>query len=116
MFSMLDAILQRPLTGILDDLNISRSIRDALLGATPERDPLALLLTIVKSYEVGDWQKVASVAQTIGLSADALNVCYLDSLSWVDSVFSADGQKEPAAFPSQPAMVTRDNPGLNCRT
>jgi c-di-GMP-related signal transduction protein len=113
MFSLLDAILQRPLAGILDDLNISRSIRDALLGATPEGDPLSLLLAIVKSYEAGDWQKVASAAQTIGLSADILNACYLDSLSWVDSFSSADGKKEPAAFLSQPPLLTRDNPGLN---
>jgi c-di-GMP-related signal transduction protein len=115
MFSLLDAILQRPLAGILDDLNISRSIRDALLGATPERDPLSLLLAIVKSYEVGDWQKVASAARTIGLSADTLSACYLDALSWVDRVSSLDEQKQPAARPSAPPHITVDNPGLNYR-
>lgn len=102
MFSLLDAIIQRPLAGILDDLNISRNIRDALLGTTPERNPLSLLLTIVKSYESGDWQKVAWVAQTLGLSADVLSACYLDSLSWVDSVFSLDEQKQPAVCPPEP--------------
>jgi c-di-GMP-related signal transduction protein len=115
MFSLLDAILQRPLAGILDDLNISENIRDALLGATPEGDPLSLLLTIVKSYESGDWQRVESVAQTVGLSADILSACYLDSLAWVDSALSLHEQKQPAAFPSHPAPVNVDKPGLKCR-
>jgi c-di-GMP-related signal transduction protein len=107
MFSLLDAILQRPLAGILDDLNISRNFRDALLSATPEDDPLSLLLTIVKSYEAGDWKKVDSMAQSIGLSADVLSASYVDSLSWVDSVFSIDEQKNPAICPSEPALANR---------
>jgi len=110
MFSLLDAILQRPLAGILNDLNISRNIRDALLGTMPESDPLSLLLTIVKAYEAGDWQKVGSVAQTIGLSADALSACYLESLSWVDSVFAFDEQKGPAARQSKPSPASLRQP------
>jgi c-di-GMP-related signal transduction protein len=105
MFSLLDAILQRPLAGILDDLNISRKIRDALLGETSAGDPLSLLMTIVKSYETGDWQTVDSAAQAIGLSAEVLSACYLDCLSWVESVSSMDDRKDPAAYPSKPTLV-----------
>jgi EAL and modified HD-GYP domain-containing signal transduction protein len=81
MFSLLSAILQRPLQGILDDLNISRKLRDALLGAAGEADPLSLVLQIVKAYEVGDWDEVEAAARGIRLPADAMTTCYLDSLS-----------------------------------
>ena len=93
MFSLLDAILGRPLQGVLDDLNISRNIRNALLGTAAEGDPLSLVLRIVKSYEVGNWQEVDTAARVMGLAADALSTCYLESLSWVDTVFSPDEQK-----------------------
>jgi c-di-GMP-related signal transduction protein len=99
MFSLLDAILQRPLSGILDDLNISRSIRDALLGAASQADPLSLILRIVKSYETGDWRGVESAALAIGLSTDALSECYLEAVSWVDAVFSADEHKQVISHP-----------------
>jgi len=90
MFSLLDAILGRPLQGILDDLNISPNIRNVLLGNAGEADLLSLVLRIVKSYEVGDWRSVEEAAHVIGMSPDDLLNCYVDSLSWVDAVFSAD--------------------------
>jgi EAL and modified HD-GYP domain-containing signal transduction protein len=93
MLSLLEAILDRPLPGILDDLGIGRNIRDALLGTTGEADPLSLSLRIVKSYEVGDWRGVTEAARKLGMSAEALSVCYLESLSWVDTILSNFEQK-----------------------
>jgi EAL and modified HD-GYP domain-containing signal transduction protein len=93
MFSLLHAILQRPLAGVLDDLNIGLNIRNALLGTAGEGDTLSLLLQIVKSYEIGNWHEVAEASRLVGLSADALGTCYLESLSWVDSVFTPDERK-----------------------
>lgn len=100
MFSLLDAILQRPLQGVLDDLNIGRNIRDALLGIASEADPLSLILQIVKAYEVGDWQSVDAAARRIGLSANALNRRYLESISWVETVFVAEEQGGREELPS----------------
>jgi len=110
MFSLLDAILGRPLQGILDDLNISRNIRNALLGEAGRADLLTLVLRIVKSYEVGDWRDVEAAAQIIGMSADDLLTCYMDSLSWVDAVFSAERklQEDPLSAP----IVFRRNPEI----
>jgi c-di-GMP-related signal transduction protein len=93
MLSLLDAILGSPLQGIQDDFNIGRNVQSALLGTAGEGDPLSPLLRIVKSYEVGDWDEVEAASRIIGLSADDLSACYLESLSWVDTVFSPDEQK-----------------------
>jgi len=93
MFSLLDAILQRPLKGILDDLNIGKNLRDALLCAPGEGNGLAMLLQIVKAYEVADWEQVEGALRMIGISAETLSTCFLDSLTWVETIFSADGEK-----------------------
>jgi len=107
MFSLLGAILQRPLERILDELNIGQDIRNALLGIKGEADSLSLVLRIVKSWEVGDWQGVESAAEVIGLPADDLSTCYLESVAWVETVFSHDDQKWPAARSSAPTGFHR---------
>ena len=108
MFSLLDAILQRPLRWILDELNIGPNIRNALLGAGSEANPLSLVLRIVKSYELADFHEVDRAARVIGLSADALSTCYLESLSWVETVFSPDEQTWRAAHASVPTDFHRN--------
>lgn len=105
MFSLLGAILQRPIEEILEDLNIGRNIRNALLGAVDEADPLALLLRIVKSYELADFREVDAAARVIGLSPGTMSTCYLESLSWVESVFSSDERMWRAAHvPAAPVF------------
>lgn len=97
MFSLLDAILERPLGGILDDLNIAGGIRNALLGTAGKDDLLSILLRIVKGYEIADWHTVEAAAALIGVSADGLSRCYLESLDWVDTVSADDKQASRAA-------------------
>jgi c-di-GMP-related signal transduction protein len=108
MFSLLDAILQRPLERILDELNIGRNIRNALLGAAGEADPLSLVLRIVKSYEVADFQEVDAAARVVGLSAEALSSCYFQSLFWVEAVYSPDEQTWRAAHLPAPIDFHRN--------
>jgi len=108
MFSLLGAILQRPLEGILDDLNLGPNIRNALLGTAGEADPLSLLLRIVKSYELADFQDVDAAARVIRLSPEALSTCYLQSLTWVETVFSPDEKAWRAANVSAPPGFHRN--------
>ena len=108
MFSLLDAILGRPLQGILEDLNISRNLRNALLGTAGEADLLSLVLRIVKSYEVGDWSDVEAAAHVIGMSPDDLLSCYMSALSWVDTVSQAD--EKPSKVEISAPIDFRRNP------
>jgi c-di-GMP-related signal transduction protein len=97
MFSLLDVILQRPLLGVLDDLNIAGGIRDALLGYTRVDDPLSLALCIVKAYESCDWAGVDVATRLLGVSCDRLSTCYLESLEWVENVMAPDVASSEAA-------------------
>ena len=106
MFSLLDAILQRPLQGILDELNIGQRIRNALLGTGPDAgDSLAPILQIVKCYEAGDWQGVESAGRLIGVSASVLSACYIESLSWVDAVCPQATQRVSSSTPLIPSRT-----------
>jgi len=102
MFSLLDAILQRPLEWILDELNVGPNIRNALLNSWDEGDALSLVLRIVKSYELAAFRDVEAAAQVLHLSPDALSACYLESLAWVEAVFSPDEQTWRASHSSPP--------------
>jgi c-di-GMP-related signal transduction protein len=97
MLSLLDAILQRPLRHILDEINVGPNIRDALLNAVSEANPFSLILWIVKSYELGEFHGVEEAGQVLSLSAGTLSTCYLESLSWVETVFSPDEKTWRAA-------------------
>lgn len=101
MFSLLDAILQKPLPEILDELNVGQHIRRALLGAPNDDDPLSLALRIVKSYERADFQDVGAAGQVLGLASEALNTCYLESLHWVGSFVASYEHTWPATGPSE---------------
>ena len=108
MFSLLDAILQRPLRWILDELNVGPNIRDALLDAASETNPLSLVLRIVKSYERADFHEVERAAQILNLSPGAVSTCYLEALSWVETVFSPDEQTWRTAHASGPIDFRRN--------
>lgn len=108
MFSLLDAILQRPLEGVLDEMNIGPHIRLALLGPPDVENPLSLVLKIVKAYELGDFEQVHAAARIIGLSPDELSSGYLQCLSWVETVFSPDEKRWRAAQPSGLVGFHRD--------
>jgi EAL and modified HD-GYP domain-containing signal transduction protein len=108
MFSLLDAILQRPLKWILDELKIGPNIKNALLNSASEGDPLSLVLRIVKSYELANFDEVDAVARVIRLSPEALSTCYLQSLAWVETVFSPDEQTWRAAHLSAPLGFHRN--------
>jgi EAL and modified HD-GYP domain-containing signal transduction protein len=107
MFSLLGAILQRPLREALDDLNIGAGLRNALLGTAGQSDPLSCILQIVQSYEIGEWQKVDAAAGIIGLSVDKLSTCYLESLSWVEIVLESDETKRAGNPLPSPILVPR---------
>jgi c-di-GMP-related signal transduction protein len=102
MFSLLDAILERPLEGILNDLNIGSVLRSALLGTAGAEDRLSTLLKIVKAYEAGDWKTVEEAGASIGLIIGPLTTSYLESLYWVDAVAADEKGKQNEAVPAAP--------------
>jgi c-di-GMP phosphodiesterase len=76
LFSVLDAILDRPLDQVLPSLSLSKDISDALLE---HKAQLGSVLNGVKAYERRDWPTAEA---SLGLGEDAIQQAYQSSIAW----------------------------------
>jgi EAL and modified HD-GYP domain-containing signal transduction protein len=79
LFSLLDAVFRMPMSEVLERVNLSDDVKQALLDRTGKyADPLV----IVESYELGLWESAAEAAGNIGLDAATLPTMYSDCVKW----------------------------------
>lgn len=93
MASLFDAIRERPLGEVLNELNFSTRMQEALTGA-PSDDPFSRMLSVVKAYERGEWSSRGD--EVVGLNGQELHELYLTTLAWVDlqvAQFSAPARR-----------------------
>ena len=87
MFSLVDAIMEKPMSEILGQLPLTEETKSALLGA----DHLfRKVLDTVVSYERGDWDGFSKMASGINLGEDIMPTLYQDCMRWVDQVLRTD--------------------------
>ncbi len=85
-FSVIDAILDRPLEEALSGLAIPSDVHETLLGKpSPARDRFDLML----AYEQADWSRLSSLALSIGIEEGRLPEMYADAIAWAEKSFSA---------------------------
>jgi c-di-GMP-related signal transduction protein len=84
IFSLSDAILDRPLVEILREIPISEDVRGALLG---EKNRLRDLFDYVVAYERGDWDRRVILAQRLGLDEGGVAALYKKALDWGRATF-----------------------------
>jgi len=83
LFSSLDALMEVPMSELLDRLPISKAQKDALAG---DPGPITDVLRTVVAYEHGDWANVGCLGLTLGRIKEA----YLASLKWAEIVAEED--------------------------
>lgn len=81
MFSLLDALLDKPMGLILKELALTDDINDALLGRKPNL--LMATLYLAKAYESGAWKTVVKLADKLGIEGDQLPMIYDKALTVV---------------------------------
>jgi EAL and modified HD-GYP domain-containing signal transduction protein len=79
MFSLIDAVLGRPMAEILKPLPIADDIKEALLG---ERQGLGSVLEYALSYERGAWGELEE--RTTRGNESRISRMYVDSVGWAD--------------------------------
>jgi len=84
MFSVIDAILGRPLNEILKDLPLSDEVKDALSGK-PNR--LRAVFDYALAYEKGDWDGLSARAAVLGLDESGIPAVYLSAVHWAKRSF-----------------------------
>jgi c-di-GMP-related signal transduction protein len=89
LFSLLDAMLDRPLAEILDEMRLGGDIAEALLGTAPPDQPLAGVYELVRQYETGGWTALAQIASRFRVPTEIIVDLYLEAVSWSDEIFHA---------------------------
>jgi len=59
MFSLLDAIMDRPIEEVLAEISLAPDVREALLEKSCGHNPLGWILRLVRSYEAAEWEALA---------------------------------------------------------
>jgi len=79
LFSMLDAILDRPFTSIIHEIFLPESVKKYLVGDDCLIKPV---MDLVIAYEQGNWDQVFDLTQQLRLVADDVISAYRQALKW----------------------------------
>jgi EAL and modified HD-GYP domain-containing signal transduction protein len=79
LLSLIDALLDRPLSDILAELPVVPDVRAALLGKSGLFHDIYQLSL---AYEQGDWQTVSEYAAKLNITEERLPVLHVNSLAW----------------------------------
>lgn len=79
LFSLLDAILDRPMEQVLSRLPFPDAIKAALMG---QKNMLYYVLEVVKAYESGSWWALEQAVVFINIPSDSLPSLYKSALNW----------------------------------
>lgn len=83
LLSTLDALLDRPLPQVLEQMSISEEIQHALLGGD---NLLGDTLALATSYDRADWDRVSALAGRIGYLERAVPEAYRRAVEWVTRI------------------------------
>lgn len=93
LLSLLDAIVDRPLTECLKDIPAAEDILAALIGkACPYRDALGL----ASCYERADWENLGRTAKRLGTLASGIPRIHLEATQWARQALGATAAIGPA--------------------
>ena len=77
--SLVDAMLDRPMMDVLDELPLADDVRLALQG---DASPLRPVLDFVERYEHGDWTACTALGRDLGFPESSVLDQYREAVSW----------------------------------
>jgi EAL and modified HD-GYP domain-containing signal transduction protein len=89
LFSMLGALLDRPLEEALAEMGLAPSLDSVLRGQASEESVLNRIYTLVQRYEMADWDEVERLAGNLGTAPELVGEAYRDALPWADEAAHA---------------------------
>jgi c-di-GMP-related signal transduction protein len=94
MFSLLDAMIGRPLAEMLDELGLPDDIRNVLLDGDSAQGGPADVHRIVLASERSDWAAGAGAATRLGIPTDRILELFVESAAWCSDIFHAQRQED----------------------
>jgi c-di-GMP-related signal transduction protein len=87
MFSLIDAILDRPMVKIMAELPLADDIKTALIE---RKGRLMGYLLLAETYEKGQWAPMGKVAQVMKIPQEKLPDLYLQACKWSNTFTNAE--------------------------
>ena len=87
LFSLLDAMLGRPLGEMLAEIKLNGEIASVLLNKATPGSRLASVYALNRQYEAGEWEPLAATADHLTIPRDSIPELYLDSVGWSEQIF-----------------------------
>ena len=83
MFSLLDAMLDQPMSDILKELNLSEDVRLALLRMD---SPLRSIVELAVAIENGDWDAIDRLTHLLGIEEAEAFRLHAESIAWASQM------------------------------
>ena len=84
IFSLMEAMLGRPMAEIVTEVALPEAVRSALVGkANGYRE----FLELVKAIEAGNWSHVSTLCSDLRQDERQLSAAYLEAVDWAQKVF-----------------------------
>ncbi len=93
VFSLLPALLDRPMPQLLEELALAPEFAAALLGQAPPNDRFTGLLGLVRAWEAGDWETVGFIASRLEISRQTIGKSYIEAVCWADAIAGESGRE-----------------------
>ncbi len=91
LFSVIDAMLDKPMKEALEMVKVSKDISNALLEGTGKYAPV---LEFINAYEMANWSEVSRQIILIDAKDAEVYDAYTSSLSWFRDLFYGDKKKK----------------------
>jgi EAL and modified HD-GYP domain-containing signal transduction protein len=86
LFSLLDALIDRPLGETLSAMSLAPEIAAVLTGEATDSNPLAIVYELAQAYEAADWPRVEEIALQLGVPVASLGEVYCAATGWAQQV------------------------------
>lgn len=83
MFSMLDALMGRPIAEILHAIHLSRDVEEALLRGA---NVYGHVFQTVVSYEMANWEDFSRYAKELGIEEESVPDLYFQAVQWAETM------------------------------
>jgi len=83
LFSLIDAILDTPISSIVKQVQLPSEVSVALLGG---KNRLRTLLDMVLAFEAGEWSRCEQNANELGLREDIVSQAHVNAVQWVQAL------------------------------
>lgn len=85
LFSLIDALLDRKMENLLENLPLSDDLKDALCG---QKNNLLSYLELAKTFETANWLRTRKIAQVLNVEQKLLHGIYNEAVVWSNAMRS----------------------------